>query len=73
MTNPLATAIVIVFAALASVSNYTLSDEPSRPNIVFILTDDHRWDGVTCSGNDLIRTPNLDQICNSITLGLITC
>ncbi len=34
-----------------------------RPNIVFILTDDQRWDSLSASGNALIRTPHLDQIC----------
>ena len=38
-----------------------LADE-LRPNILFILTDDHRWDGFGSSGNDRIHTPHLDQI-----------
>ncbi|MCG8652519.1 MAG: sulfatase-like hydrolase/transferase, partial [Pirellulales bacterium] len=38
-----------------------------RPNIVFVLTDDHRWDGLTSSGKPLVRTPNLDRIAASGT------
>ncbi|MCP4577719.1 MAG: sulfatase, partial [Deltaproteobacteria bacterium] len=34
----------------------------SRPNIIFILTDDHRWDALSCMGHPFIRTPNLDRI-----------
>lgn len=34
----------------------------SRPNFLFILTDDQRWDGYKASGNKRINTPNLDRI-----------
>jgi len=33
-----------------------------RPNIVFFLTDDQRWDGMSCAGNEILRTPNMDRI-----------
>jgi arylsulfatase A-like enzyme len=36
--------------------------EASRPNILFILTDDHRWDAMSCMGHPFIRTPHLDRI-----------
>ncbi|MFK8114280.1 MAG: sulfatase-like hydrolase/transferase [Rubripirellula sp.] len=38
-----------------------------RPNIVFILTDDHRWDSYGESGNQRLHTPNLDRIAESGT------
>ncbi|QDT10929.1 sulfatase-like hydrolase/transferase [Stieleria marina] len=34
----------------------------TQPNIVFILTDDHRWDSYGASDNAGVRTPNLDRI-----------
>jgi N-acetylglucosamine-6-sulfatase len=34
----------------------------SRPNIVFILVDDLRWDELGCSGHPFIKTPNIDRI-----------
>ena len=34
----------------------------SRPNIVFILTDDLRWDELGCAGHPYIKTPNIDRI-----------
>jgi len=33
-----------------------------KPNIVFIISDDHRWDALGIAGNPAIHTPNLDQM-----------
>lgn len=33
-----------------------------RPNILFLLSDDQRWDTLGCMGNRLIRTPHLDAL-----------
>jgi arylsulfatase A-like enzyme len=39
------------------------SDSPSKPpNIIFLLTDDHRADALGCAGNRIIKTPNLDDL-----------
>ena len=35
---------------------------PDRPNILFILTDDHSVQGLSCYGGTLMETPNLDRI-----------
>ena len=35
-----------------------------RPNIIFILTDDQRWDALGVMGNSILKTPNLDKIAN---------
>lgn len=32
------------------------------PNVVVILTDDQRWDAMSCAGNRVIRTPNIDRL-----------
>ena len=33
-----------------------------KPNIVFIFTDDQRYDAMGCAGNSLIQTPHLDSL-----------
>lgn len=34
----------------------------TRPNILFLLTDDQRWDALGCMGNPVIKTPNIDRL-----------
>jgi arylsulfatase A-like enzyme len=34
----------------------------TKPNIIFLLTDDHRWDALGAMGNKVISTPNLDAL-----------
>lgn len=33
-----------------------------RPNFIFILTDDQQYGMMGCTGNELVQTPNLDQL-----------
>lgn len=33
-----------------------------RPNIVFVITDDQRWDSLGCTGHPVAKTPNIDRI-----------
>ncbi|MCK3683486.1 sulfatase [Maribellus sp. YY47] len=37
----------------------------SRPNIIFLLTDDQRWDAMGAMGNEVIQTPNMDDLANN--------
>lgn len=34
----------------------------SKPNIVFLLTDDQRWDAMGAMGNPIIQTPHIDRL-----------
>ncbi len=33
-----------------------------KPNVIVITTDQQRYDTLSCSGNEVIRTPNLDKL-----------
>jgi len=33
-----------------------------RPNIIFLLADDMRWDAMSCAGNKVLQTPHLDRL-----------
>jgi arylsulfatase A-like enzyme len=45
----------------ASTTNYGKNDI-SGPNIIFILTDDQRWDALGYAGNKIIQTPEMDKL-----------
>lgn len=53
------TTITLLFGLLLS-SLSLLGD--AQPNIVFIFTDDHRADAMSCAGNPHLKTPNLDRL-----------
>jgi N-acetylglucosamine-6-sulfatase len=39
-----------------------LSHAATRPNVVFILTDDQRFDAVSCMGSAHLETPHIDRL-----------
>ena len=41
---------------------HRLRQAQARPNVVFILTDDQRWDQMSCAGHRHLKTPHLDRI-----------
>lgn len=47
---------------LAMLGSPRLAAQAERPNIIFLLTDDHKLDALGCMGNRVIRTPNLDRL-----------
>jgi len=52
-------ALVALFTC--AVAHVRAADAP-RPNIIFILTDDQRWDALSIVGHPFIKTPNIDRI-----------
>jgi arylsulfatase A-like enzyme len=46
---------------------YTVASfaQSKRPNIIFILSDDHAYQAISAYGNKLISTPNIDRIAKS--------
>lgn len=51
---------ILALAALLSMVGCTRG--PDRPNVLFILADDLRWDALGSYGNAQIATPNLDRL-----------
>ena len=42
-----------------------MSDSPAsttRPNVVFVITDDQGYGDLSCHGNPILRTPNIDRM-----------
>ncbi len=36
--------------------------EKTRPNIILVLCDDHRWDALSMLGHPFLKTPNMDRM-----------
>ncbi|MFK7820050.1 MAG: sulfatase [Planctomycetaceae bacterium] len=47
---------------IALLPTIAFSAENDRPNIIFFLSDDHRWDQLGCAGHQILVTPNLDAM-----------
>jgi N-acetylglucosamine-6-sulfatase len=56
-----ASAIILTLLVPLCPAQSELSKQP-RPNIVFILVDDLRWDELGVAGHPFIKTPNIDRI-----------
>ena len=52
------TLIIIASTGLA----HSDQQRPLRPNIIFILVDDLRWDELGIAGHPFLKTPNIDRI-----------
>lgn len=53
---------LIFFVALAGLAAAANSSSPSRPNILFIMSDDHAAQAVSAYGSKINRTPNIDRL-----------
>jgi arylsulfatase A-like enzyme len=56
--------LTLAVSASLSVCFPVCSQTPGRPNILFILSDDHAWQAVSAYGESrhLIQTPNIDRL-----------
>ena len=61
MKQPLLIVLATVLARLAAPD---AAEAPSRPNVLFILCDDLRWNAMGCAGHRALKTPNLDRVAN---------
>ncbi len=63
--QPWAVALVFVMeASFISLSGILMS----YPNILFLMSDEHRYDVLGYAGNDVVRTPRLDALAESGTI-----
>src|SRR5215472_17543327 len=51
-------------AALLALALLSAARAADRPNLVVMMTDDQRFDAMSCAGNTVLKTPNMDRIAN---------
>lgn len=63
VTAGMACIVLLVIASCSKQSPVSTSaDEVRKPNIVFILVDDLRWDELGVAGHPYMQTPNIDRV-----------
>ncbi len=62
MNNQPSTYGLSIYAFFLLLPALCIAQEDSPPNIIFILTDDQRWDALGFAGNEIISTPNQDKL-----------
>ncbi len=50
-----------------------VADQPSPPNIIFIMSDDHAYQAISAYSDHLITTPNIDRIADQGMLFTNAC
>src|SRR6184192_2471335 len=54
--------LLTIIVAASSPSPATAGEPKKRPNIVFLLADDLRWNVLGATGDKLAKTPHLDAL-----------
>lgn len=63
MTRSIAAAVVLSSCLLLLLRGGAVSaQQPVRPNVVFVLIDDLRFDDLGCTGHPWVKTPHIDRI-----------
>ena len=61
--NPLLPVIIGAILVFSSCKNKQQQKQAdTRPNIVFILSDDHAYQAISAYGDSLNHTPNIDSL-----------
>lgn len=66
MNQKLRNAIALLFLGiiLYSCESPAIKEEAKKPNILFIMSDDHAYQAISAYGHGLNKTPNIDRLAN---------
>ena len=57
--------ILLCEVSVLFLTSYTQAKEYKKPNILFIMTDQQRYDMLSCVGNHYVNTPSLDRLASN--------
>ncbi|MDD4144819.1 MAG: sulfatase-like hydrolase/transferase, partial [Prolixibacteraceae bacterium] len=64
MNHYLVKSIVLISASAGFFNCSPKKQEAERPNILFIMSDDHAYQAISAYGYGLNETPNIDRLAN---------
>ncbi|PWH84429.1 acetylglucosamine-6-sulfatase [Algibacter marinivivus] len=65
--NSFLLAIIVMLVCFNKISAQAKQTNSEKPNIIFILTDDQRFDAIGYAGNKFVETPQMDDLAKSGT------
>ncbi|MFK7911342.1 MAG: sulfatase-like hydrolase/transferase, partial [Akkermansiaceae bacterium] len=57
--------LIALYSLAVSAAHIFADEQPKRPHILLIMTDDMGWKDLHCQGNDVLRTPEIDKFAKS--------
>jgi arylsulfatase A-like enzyme len=62
LANPVAVLSVLILLLVCSAQSFSGEADSKRPNILFIMSDDHAASAIGCYGSRVNQTPHLDKL-----------
>ena len=54
--------IIVIMAISLNAALQTSAQQTNRPNIIYIMSDDHAYQAISAYGYGLNNTPNIDKL-----------
>ncbi|MGQ8336831.1 sulfatase family protein [Sunxiuqinia sp. A32] len=67
--------LTVIGGSFVSCSQQSTEKKPEKPNILYIMSDDHAFQAISAYGHNLNKTPNIDRIATEgaiFTKGFVT-
>lgn len=62
MKIPQIGALILFIFSFVAINAAPSAKTKDQPNIIFFLSDDHRWDRMGCAGHPFLQTPTMDLL-----------
>ena len=60
--------IITSFLSCTAVTQ-TVQAQEKKPNVIFIFSDDQRFNSLSMTGDPIIQTPNIDELAKEVKKG----